>query len=150
MEGRITEGQQTMAGASGSIGISLAIAAGLVAASVFVAGAASAAVPCLSDKSDNETAVGRLAVGRAKDGAGRPERPYILTLSSPVCLTADDPDDNVANSNTIHIFSTEDAVAGKIVRFVGKSVRVRGRPFPALTAHHHAPIVMDINAIEAR
>jgi hypothetical protein len=121
-----------------------------VAASLFIVAAASAAGPCMSDKSDKEIAVGRLSIGRAQNAAGRPERPYILTLRTPTCLTADDPEDNVDKTRTIHIFSTQDTVARQIVRFVGKSISVRGRPFPAHTAHHHAPIVMDISAIEPR
>jgi hypothetical protein len=130
-----------------SIWASNALAAALT---LLIAASASAAVSCMSDKSEAETAVGRLSIGKAKDAAGRRERPYILTLQKPVCLTTDDPDDNVGNTHTIHIFSTEDKVATQIARFVGKSISVRGRPFPAHTAHHHAPIVMDISAIEQR
>jgi len=104
----------------------------------------------MSDKSETETAAGRLSIGRAKDAAGRPERPYILTLKTPVCLKSEDPEDNVASSRTIHIFSTHDKVAKQIALFVGKPISVRGRPFTAHTAHHHAPIVMDITGIEPR
>jgi hypothetical protein len=120
-----------------------------VAASVFMASTASAAEPCMSDTSDKETAVGKLSIGRARDAAGRAEL-YILTLQTPACLTADDPDDNVKKTSTIHIFSTQDTVANQIARFVGKSISVRGRPFAAHTSHHHAPIVMDISAIDPR
>ena len=121
-----------------------------VAASLIIATGASAAEPCMSDKSDKEIAVGQLSIGRAQDAAGRAERPYILTLRTPACLTTDDPEDNVDKTRTIHIFSSQDTIARQIARFVGKSVSVRGRPFPAHTAHHHAPIVMDISAIEMR
>src|ERR1017187_866160 len=121
-----------------------------IAAGVFMASSASAAEPCMSDTSDKETAVGKLSIGRAQDTAGRPERPYILTLQTPACLTADDPEDNVKKTSTIQIFSTQDTVSNQIARFAGKSISVRGRPFPAHTAHHHAPIVMDIRAIEPR
>lgn len=119
----------------------------VVSASLLIATNPSAAETCMSDKSDSETAVGRLSIGKAKDAAGRPERPYILTLRRPMCLTADDPEDNVGNTHTIHIFSTEDKVARQIASYAGKSISVRGRPFAAHTAHHHAPIVMDISAI---
>jgi hypothetical protein len=121
-----------------------------VAASILIATSASVAAPCMSDKSEMEVAAGRLSIGKARDAAGRPERPYILTLQTPACLTAEDPEDNVDNSRTIHIYSTQDRVAKQIARFVGKSVSVRGRPFPAHTSHHHAPIVMDISLIESR
>jgi hypothetical protein len=121
-----------------------------VAASIFMASSAWAAEPCMSDTSNKETAVGKLSIGRARDAAGRPERPYILTLQTPACLTADDPEDNVKKTSTIHIFSTQDTVSKQIARFVGKMISVRGRPFPAHTAHHHAPIVMDISEIQPR
>ena len=121
-----------------------------LAVSLFAATNAVAAEPCMSSKSETETAVGRLSIGRATDAAGRPERPYILTLKAPVCLESDDPEDNVASSRTIHVFSTDDKIVKLIARFVGKSVSVRGRPFNAHTAHHHAPIVMDITKIEPR
>jgi len=122
----------------------------IVAAALWIAASQAAAAPCMSDSSEKETAVGNLSIGKAKDAAGRPERPYILTLQTPACLTADDQQDNVSKTLTIHIFSSQDTVAGQIARFVGKSVWVSGRPFPAHTAHHHAPIVMDISAIEPR
>src|SRR5450759_1217302 len=108
-----------------------------VAAGVFMASSASAAEPCMSDTSDKETAVGKLSIGRAQDAAGRPERPYILTLQTLACLTADDPEDNVKKTSTIQIFSTQDTVSNQIARFVGKSISVRGRPFPAHTADRH-------------
>ena len=121
----------------------------LSVASLLVATSAWAAGPCLSDKSDSETVVGRLSVGKARDANGRPERPYILTLAADACLKATD-DDNVDKTRTIHIFSTQDGIRGQISKFVGKSIEVRGRPMVAHTAHHHAPIIMDISAIAAR
>src|SRR3990170_4007000 len=92
----------------------------------------------------------KLAIGTARDAAGRLERPYILTLVSPACLTANDPDDSVKSTPTIHIFSSKQKVHAQIARLVGKTVLVRGRPFAAHTAHHHAPIVMDIIEINPR
>jgi hypothetical protein len=121
-----------------------------IVAGLLIAASQAAAEPCMSDSSEKETAVGKLSIGKARDAAGRPEHPYILTLQTPACLTADDQQDNVSKTLTIHIFSSHDTIAGQIARFVGKSVWVRGRPLPAQTAHHHAPIVMDISAIEPR
>jgi hypothetical protein len=40
-------------------------------------------------------------------------------------------------------------VHARIDRCLGKDVMVRGRPFGAHTAHHHAPIVMEISEIDA-
>jgi hypothetical protein len=102
----------------------------------------------MSDLSKQEIAEGKLAVASKRDAAGRPEKPYILTLASPACLTAKDPADSVRSARTIHIFSSQDKVHAQIARFVGKTVLVRGQPFAAHTAHHHAPIVMDISEID--
>jgi uncharacterized protein DUF4431 len=112
-------------------------------------GVTTASAACMSDQSPREIAEGRLSIASRTDAAGRPEKPYILTLAKPACLTAKDPDDSVESTRTIHIFSTQDKVHARIARFVGKTVLVRGQPFAAHTAHHHAPIVMDISEIDA-
>ena len=104
---------------------------------------------CMSDRSDREIAEGKLAIASRQDAAGRPERPYILTLAAPACLTATDPQDSVESTRTIHIFSSRDDVHAQIAQFVGKTVLVRGQPFAAHTSHHHAPIVMDIAEIDS-
>ena len=104
---------------------------------------------CMSDQSNREIAEGRLSIASKRDAAGRPEKPYILTLASPACLTAKDPEDSVKSSRAIHIFSSQDKVHAQIAKLVGKTVLVRGQPFAAHTAHHHAPIVMDIAEIDA-
>jgi hypothetical protein len=122
----------------------------LIWAGMTLALAATPALACMSDRSKQEIAEGRLAIASKRDAAGRPEKPYILTLASPACLTATDPDDSVESTRTIHIFSSQDKVHAQIAKFVGKTVLVRGQPFAAHTAHHHAPIVMDIGEIDSR
>ena len=104
---------------------------------------------CMKDGEPGE-ATGVLSIASARDAAGRPQRPYIVTLSTPACLTASDPQDSVKSARTVHIYSTDEKVHAMIARFVGKSVHVRGNPFPAHTAHHHAPIVIDITEIRQR
>ena len=108
------------------------------------------ALACMSDQSQQESAEGKLAIASRRDAAGRPEKVYMLTLKSPACLTAQDPADSVKSTRTIHIFSTDEKVHAEITKLVGRTVLVRGQPFAAHTAHHHAPIVMDITAIGAR
>lgn len=103
---------------------------------------------CMQSNAGEQIAEGRLALGTFRDAADRPETAYILTLAVPTCLNASDPDDRVASAKTIHIYSSKDAVHATIKRFVGKTVLVRGQPFGAHTAHHHAPIVMDISEID--
>jgi hypothetical protein len=108
------------------------------------------ALACMSDQAKQEIAEGKLAIASKRDAAGRPEKPYILTLPSPACLTAQDPAESVKGTHTIHIFSSQDDVHARIAKLVGKTVLVRGQPFAAHTAHHHAPIVMDISEIDSR
>jgi hypothetical protein len=108
-----------------------------------------AAAACLKANTDNQTAQGQLTIGRAQDAAGRPERPYILQLQGSACLDADDPDDAVKSTRTIHVFPANEALQPTFRRLVGKTVVVYGNPFPAMTAHHHAPIVMQVTHIDA-
>jgi acetyl-CoA carboxylase alpha subunit len=99
---------------------------------------------CMKETAESEVAVGKLVVAKAKDAAGRPERPYILHLRIATCLTATDPEDSVKQTSTMHVFAHDAAVQAGLARLVGKSVRVRGRVFASHTAHHHAPIVMEV------
>jgi hypothetical protein len=109
-----------------------------------------AAAQCLRANTDSQIAEGRLAIERARDAAGREERPFILHLPTPACLDGPDPDDKVKSTRTIHVFSFDTAILASMRRLVGKTVRVRGNPFAAHTAHHHAPIVMQISEVGAR
>ncbi|MGE3247928.1 MAG: DUF4431 domain-containing protein [Beijerinckiaceae bacterium] len=122
----------------------------IVLASAVAFAASPLAAQCLSDTGKGEVAEGRLALGQFKDAADRPETAYILTLSAAVCLNSKDPDMRVKSTRRIHVFSSNEAVHKQIGRMTGKPVRVRGAPFGAHTAHHHAPIVMDVSAVEAR
>jgi hypothetical protein len=113
-----------------------------------IAGPAMAA--CLDASSEAATAEGQLSRGTFQDAAGRKETAFILTLPAPACLTGPDEFDTVAEADRIHLYASDEAVAKTLPRFVGKAVRVTGRPFGEHTAHHHAPIVMDVSSIAAR
>lgn len=104
---------------------------------------------CMTDGQPGN-AVGVLSIASVRDAAGRPQRPYIVTLSAPACFTASDPEDSVKSTRKVHIYSTNEKIHATIAAFVGKRVAVRGNPFPAHTAHHHAPIVIDITEIRQR
>jgi uncharacterized protein DUF4431 len=117
---------------------------------VVLAASALPALACMSDRSEKEMAEGKLAIASRRDAAGRPEKPYILTLVRPACLDTQDPQDRVRSTRTIHIFASNEKVHARIAPLVGRMVRVRGQAFAAHTAHHHAPIVMDIVEIEPR
>jgi hypothetical protein len=112
--------------------------------------AAPAAGECLKPNVEGQSAQGQLTIGRARDAAGRPERPYILRLASNVCLDADDSDEAVESASTIHVFPEDEKLQPAFQRLVGKNVIVRGSPFAAITAHHHAPIVMGVTEITPR
>jgi hypothetical protein len=112
--------------------------------------ATSAMAECLKANIEGQTAEGRLTVIRAQDAAGRTERPYILRLASNSCLDADAPDDAVKGTRTIHVFPADEKLQPLFHKLVGKTVVVHGNPFPAQTAHHHAPIVMQVDEINQR
>ena len=126
------------------------LAIALLIATLCIAVDAQAQGACMKGGDEGADATGRVSIGKARDAAGRPQQPYILTLAAPVCLTAPDAEDNVKSTRTIHIYSSDDKVHAALAGFVGKSVRVRGTPFHAHTGHHHASIVMDIAAIRAQ
>lgn len=110
----------------------------------------SAVAECLKSNVEGQTAHGRLAIGRARDAAGRPETPYILRLASNACLDAGNSDKVVRRARTIHIFPAADKLQPAFRQLAGKTVVVRGIPFIAHTAHHHAPIVMQVTEISPR
>jgi hypothetical protein len=123
------------------------IAAAVLAASV--AGSAANAANCMRDV-PNQRAAGRLTIRQFDDDPiERTEQAYILSLRRPVCLT-DSTFGDVAKAREIHLFSTTESVRRTIARSVGSVIAVRGTPFGAHTAHHHAPIVMDVSEIAAR
>jgi hypothetical protein len=105
---------------------------------------------CMQANADGKIAEGQLSIGQFQDAAGRPQSAYILVLPVTACLASDDPDERVDGSDRIHIFASEDRIHRSIHRFVGRTVMVRGRPGAAHTVHHHAPIIMEIQEIDAR
>ncbi len=121
----------------------------LIALTFACAASTAGAAECLQDNEDGQIAEGTLSVGEFEDAAGRPERALILTLPVPACLDSDDPDGRVDSTTTIHVYSVDESVSASIEKHVGQSVQIRGTPFAAHTAHHHAPIVMDVTEIDA-
>ena len=109
---------------------------------------APASAECLKSNVEGQVAQGRLTIGRAHDAAGRPERPFILILAANACLDAGDPDDAVKSTRTIHVFPADEKMQPAFQRMVGKAVIVHGSAFAAMSAHHHAPIVMQVTAID--
>ena len=112
--------------------------------------ATSAVAECLKPNVEGQSAQGQLAIGRARDAAGRPETPYILRLASNACLDANNRDEAVRRARTIHIFPANENLRPTFRHLAGKTVVVHGSPSIAYTAHHHARIVMQVTEINAR
>ena len=94
------------------------------------------------------TVEGQLAIGHFYDAVDRPETALILTMASPICLSGPEEDDNVEPTRKLHVYGDDTATHKKLQTFVGKGVRLTGEVFAAHTAHHHAPIVMDVKLVE--
>ena len=120
----------------------------LVTLSLLFLAPASAYAGCLQAEQAKTIIEGVLSEGSFTDANDQPEQAFILKLPVPTCLAGDEQLPETEQVSTIHIYSSNDAVAQSIKNFVGKDVFVQGTPFGAHTAHHHAPIVMDITAIE--
>jgi hypothetical protein len=110
----------------------------------------SAVGECLKSNVEGQSTKGQLAIGRARDAAGRPETPYILRLASNACLDADNRGQAVRSARTIHMFPADENMRRTFRLLAGKTVVVRGSPSIAPTAHHHARIVMHVTEINAR
>ena len=121
----------------------------VVALAMSIAAPASATAQCMQDNQPDQIAEGTLSLGQFEEAAERPEQAYILTLPVPACLSSSDADSAVGSTTTIHIYSFDSPVSEAFEGLIGQSVQVRGTPFGAHTAHHHAPIVMDVSRIDA-
>jgi hypothetical protein len=108
-----------------------------------------AVAQCMDASQKAEAAVGELARGPFRDAAGRLEEEYILKALIPMCLRGEDDLDNVDGAYSIHLIPKDDSIAAEFQNLRGRSVIVRGNPFGAITAHHHAPIVMSVTEVAA-
>ena len=120
----------------------------LITLSFVLLASVSAYAGCLQAEQAKTIIEGVVSEGSFEDAAGNPEQAFILKLPVPTCLAGDEQLPETEQVSTIHIYSSNGPVAQSIKGFVGKDVFVQGTPFGAHTAHHHAPIVMDITAIE--
>lgn len=121
----------------------------LLAAGIILVSGSAAGAQCIEADSPGAMVEGDLTQRMFTDAAGRPEPAFILTLAAPACLTGSEETDNVKDTRTIHVFSTDASMMQRIQRFVDSMVLVRGTAFGALTVHHHAPIVMDASEINS-
>lgn len=77
-----------------------------------------------------------------------PEPGYVLTLSNPICLSGDDDfTDPAYMFDEVHLVATEaTASAMRDLRDSAVSVELTD-PMPAMTGHHHRPLVAWVSAI---
>ena len=115
----------------------------------FAFSSSAAAGDCMWYDSGPQSVEGKISILNAHDAADRPETALILTPFSPTCLDAKNPDDKVLEVETVHVFSNDPKIHERLQNYVGETILVWGLPFPAHTAHHHAPIVMDVSKIDA-
>jgi hypothetical protein len=77
-------------------------------------------------------------------GGDRAEPAYILVLHRPVCLREETVIPAQAPILRVHLYTGRDAMWPRLRTAVGHRIRVSGRGFGAITAHHRAPLVVDV------
>jgi hypothetical protein len=106
--------------------------------------ASRAVAECLNAATDSVVQIGRLVQTRI-GGASV----FILRTPQPVCLRGANAEDDVPRTQSIHVYSSRAAVERALRDATGRDVRIRGRPFGAVTQHHKAPIVLDAATVDA-
>lgn len=123
------------------------VAAALLLSSVLQA----SATECLKAGADPQIVEGKLErITFVDEAYERTEKAFILVLAKPACLTGEDEYDHVESSPRIHVFSMDDKILRQLRLSIGGTIRVKGYPFGEQTAHHHAPIVMNVSEILRR
>jgi hypothetical protein len=119
----------------------------LLIASIFALGLTNSPLlgaDCLKANQDGQVAEGRLERRNITDETyKRTETAYLLFPAKPVCLDGKDYD-HVDKAPRIHVFSMDQAINKKLQANIGKKVCVTGSAFGEHTAHHHAPIVINV------
>ena len=71
----------------------------------------------------------------------------ILRPSVPVCLSGPDQQDNVAETDAVHVYAASDVVMGQLMSAIRTPVHLKGRLFPPSNRLHKAPIVMEVSEV---
>ena len=120
---------------------------------LFALAFASQSPACLDVRSGNATVIlqGRLeerTYAMPDVGSGRPERAFILTLARPICI---DDGGEFANPrerfSRVQLYASNDRLRGRLRAGLGHRVRILGTGFAGHTAHHHAPLVVEIGML---
>jgi hypothetical protein len=83
-------------------------------------------------------------------GGDRAEPAYILVLDRPICLNEETVIPARAPILRVHLYASRDAMWPRLRGAVGHTISVSGRGFGAITAHHHAPLVVDVANLQIR
>lgn len=80
-----------------------------------------------------------------------PEPTWIVTLDKKICIDdgGEFTDPNVM-FDTVHVYTGHKDMEIELRSMNGKLVRVTGRGFGAHTGHHHAPLVEEVESIQAQ
>ena len=83
----------------------------------------------------------------------KPEKPWILRLSKPICMNADKDDEfNVAEASVSDIHLVLHPEQYRKLRTIMRTgpVTLRGTLFHSFNAHHHAKVLMSVTGIKER
>jgi hypothetical protein len=85
------------------------------------------------------------APGFGEDQRTTRRRPFYLDLAAPVCTAAgrDEYDRPLKSVRRVQLV-LDQAGYDRLRPFLGKRVTLRGTLFGAITAHHHAPLLLDV------
>lgn len=131
-----------------------------VAMALLLAGGTSTPRPCLNLVHQPQLALAGPLALRQFPGAPNftsikagdaDEATFILTQPRSICIT--DGDDGFGDPaqaiRKVHIFATDPRTYGVLANAIGRRIKVRGQAFPAETGHHHASLVLKVDAIDA-
>jgi hypothetical protein len=106
---------------------------------------------CLTYRPDTTRITGRLTRRSFFGAPGFGEDPqhdsreigFYLALNAPICTTRGNDNEAVTNVRLVQLV-LDSADYARLRPDVGKTVTLRGTLFQAFTAHHHAPLVLDV------
>ena len=101
---------------------------------------------CLNYEPDPVTLVGTVSRKRFLNVSEQKEIVWLLKLTKPICVNADEGSDfNVNRSRISEVqLVLEPEMFGRYRRLLGKKVKAAGTLFGEHTAHHFTPVLLDV------
>ncbi len=144
-----------------AVGVALAVFGGAVGAQPAAAGNAAPGTPasgksaCIDLRETGTfTATGALTHTAFTDAAGRLEPAFIIKLDRPICVTGDEFRGRIDGIDRVHVYpdpkqpARTRELSNSLRRLAGQRVSAVGKsPFGAITAHHHAPLVLPVTQV---